>query len=729
MSTRKWLPRLLVLALIVAGAVAFFAFGLQHQLSLDALKARQAELSQWQATHPWLLAGGYFVVYVAIAALSLPGAAILTLAGGAVFGLFEGTILVSFASSIGATLAMLASRFILRDGVRARFGARIKRVDEGIRRDGAFYLFSLRLVPAFPFFVVNLVMGLTALPVRTFYWVSQLGMLAGTVAFVNAGTRLASLSSLSGLLSPALIGSFLLLAALPWFSRGFVAWLKARRVYAGWKKPRRFDRNLVVIGAGAAGLVSAYIAATVRAKVSLIEGNKMGGDCLNFGCVPSKALIRIARIAHEARQAREFGIDLPAARVDFAAVMNSVRASIAAIAPHDSVERYTRLGVDVQRGHARIVSPWCVEVDGMPITTRAIVIATGAEPFVPKLPGLAECGYLTSDTLWNLDVLPQRFLILGGGPIGCEMAQAFARLGSAVVQVEMADRLLLREDDEVSELVCARLQSEGVRVLAGHKATAVERDGGGHVLVCEHGAQTVRIAFDAILVAVGRVPRVANYGLEELNIPLREKGKTIETDDYLRTPYPNIFACGDVAGPFQLTHAGAHQAWYAAVNSLFGTFRKFKADYRVVPAVTFTDPEVARVGLNEREALHREIQFEVTRYNLEDLDRALAERESSGFVKVITAKGKDIILGATCVGAHAGEWMAEFALAMKHGIGLNKILGTVHAYPTWAEANKYAAGNWKRAHAPERILGWLQRYHRWRRRERRRHNTDSETSE
>ncbi|MGA8278484.1 MAG: FAD-dependent oxidoreductase [Rhodanobacteraceae bacterium] len=707
--------RIAVLLILIGGVIAFFAFGLQHYLTLDALKGRKQALDAYRMAHPLLLAGGYFIAYVAMAAFSLPGAAILTLAGGAAFGLLKGTLLVSFASTIGATLAMLASRFILRDWVRARFGARFKRVDKGVEREGGFYLFSIRLVPVFPFFVVNLVMGLTSLSVITFYWVSQLGMLAGTVVYVNAGTRLAGLASLSDLLSPALIGSFLLLALLPWLSRGIIAWIKARRLYKGWDKPKKFERNLVVIGAGASGLVSAYIAATVKAKVTLIEGNKMGGDCLNYGCVPSKALIRIARAAHEARQASTFGIEVAKPKVDFAAVMKSVHGSIAVVAPHDSEERYRKMGVDVRHGMAKIVSPWCVEVDGKPISTRAIVIAAGAEPLVPPIPGLADCGYLTSDTLWGIKELPKRLVILGGGPIGCEMAQAFARLGSDVAQIEMIDRLLLREDDEVSAFVRTRLEADGVRVLTGHKATAVENDGDAKVLVCEHDKHEVHVPFDAILVAVGRTPRTEGYGLEELNIPLDKNRKTIETDEYLRALYPNIYACGDVAGPFQLTHAGAHQAWYVAVNALFGTFRKFKVDYRVMPAVTFTDPEVARVGLNEREAKDEKVEYEVTRYQLDELDRALAEREAHGFVKVLTAAGKDTILGATCVGAHAGEWMAEFALAMKYKIGLNKILGTVHAYPTYAEANKYVAGEWKRAHAPQAALRWSERLHTWRR--------------
>lgn len=718
---KLWLALRIALLLILIGvAIAFFAFGLQHYLTLDALQSRKAALDAYRGAHPLLIACGFFFVYVATAAFSLPGAAILTLAGGAIFGLLEGTLLVSFASAIGATLAMLSSRFILRESVRKRFGARLQRVDEGVEREGGFYLFTIRLVPVFPFFIINLLMGLTSLSAITFYWVSQLGMLAGTLVYVNAGTRLAGLQSLSGLLSPALIVSFLLLALLPWISRGLIAGVKARRLYKGRKKPKHFDCNLVVIGAGAAGLVTAYIAATVRAKVTLIEGGKMGGDCLNYGCVPSKALIRIARAAHESRHAPQFGIEVSTPNIDGARVMASVRAAIAAVAPHDSRQRYEELGVDVRRGHARIVSPWCVEVDGTPIITRAIVIAAGAEPAVPELPGLAECGYLTSDTLWDLQQLPQRLLVLGGGPIGCELAQTFARLGCDVAQVELADRLLLREDDEVCALVRARLEADGVRVLTGHKALAVEQKGNQKILVCEHGDDktgkiTVRLAFDAILVAVGRQPRVSGYGLEELKITLDKKKHTIETDDYLHALYPNIYACGDVAGPFQLTHAGAHQAWYATVNALFGSFKQFRVDYRVMPAVTFTDPEVARVGINEREAKDRNIGYEVTRYELAELDRAIAERESHGFVKVLTVEGKDVILGATCVGARAGDWMPEFALAMQCGIGLNKILRTVHAYPTFAEANKYAAGAWKKTHAPQRALRWSERWHRWRR--------------
>ncbi len=704
--------RWLVVIALLGAVVAFFALGLQHQLSLEVLKARQHDLTAFQQAHPVWLAAGFFLAYVAVTALSLPVATLLTLVGGAVFGLLQGTVLVSFASSIGATLAFLASRFVLRDTVQQRFGKRLATINEGMRREGAFYLLTLRLVPVFPFFVVNLVMGLTTLPARTFYWVSQLGMLAATVVFVNAGTQLASLHSLSGILSPRIIGSFALLGVFPLLARWIVVRVKARRVYAGWPKPKQFDRNLVVIGAGSAGLVSAYIAATVRAKVTLVEKHEMGGDCLNTGCVPSKALIHAARLAAQARKAKAVGVDASDVRVDFRAVMERVQQAIATVAPHDSVERYRELGVDVQRGQARIVSPWVVEVDGKPISTRSIVIASGAEPFVPPIQGIEDAGYLTSDTLWQLRELPQRLLVMGGGPIGCELAQAFARLGSRVIQVEAMDRLLLREDDEVSAFVQTQLVSDGVDVRTGHKAVAVEREGGEHMLVCEAGGERVRLGYDQLLVAVGRKPRTAGFGLEALGIPA---ARTVETDAYLATLYPNIYACGDVAGPYQFTHTAAHQAWYAAVNALFGQFKRFRADYAVIPAVTFVDPEVARVGLNEREAREKGIAYEVTRYELAELDRAITENQTQGFLKLLTPPGKDRILGVTIVGTHAGEMLAEFVLAMRHGLGLNKILGTVHAYPTWAEANKYTAGNWKKAHAPERVLGWLARYHAWRR--------------
>jgi len=734
MMNLKKLSLLLVLAACFA---AFFYWDGSRYLSFDALKSSQTALARRYADEPLTFMASYFAVYVLATALSIPGAVMLTLAGGAVFGLWLGMLIVSFASSIGATLAFLAARFLLRDSLEKRFNARLAEFNRGLISEGALYLFTLRLVPLVPFFVINLLMGLTQMRTWRYYWVSQLGMLAGTAVYVNAGTQLAQLDSLKGILSPALLGSFVLLGLFPLLARQVARVLKKRQVYARWQhlKPEQFDRNLIVIGAGAGGLVTAYIAAAVKAKVTLIEAHKMGGDCLNYGCVPSKSLIKSAQVAHEQQHGARYGLQDNTPVFSFKAVMQRIQSVIAAIAPHDSVERYTALGVEVLSGHARIVNPWTVEItqpgDGeqapqvQRLTTRAIVIATGARPTVPPLPGLQDVGFLTSDTLWDafakLDALPQRLLILGGGPIGCELAQSFARLGATVTLVEMAPRLLMGEDEDASQIVAQSLQADGVCLLKGHRALRCESLPGASplvdtfgpgVLVVDHAGTSLRVEFDALICAVGRSARLTGYGLGELGI---DTDKTVRTNDYLETIYPNIYAAGDVAGPFQLTHVAAHQAWYAAVNALFGEFKKFKADYRVIPRATFTDPEVARVGLNEQEARANNTPFEVTKFDLADLDRALADSQTQGFVKVLTVPGKDTILGVSIVGHHAGDLLAEYVLAMKHGLGLSKILGTIHTYPTMSEANKYAAGEWKKAHAPQQLLKWVAKYHDWKR--------------
>ncbi len=706
--------RWLLLAVIVGVVAWALLSGVTDALTLENLKARQAGLSEWVSQNPWKAGGAFFALYVAVAAASIPGAAVLTLAAGALFGFGWGLLLVSFASSIGASLAFLVARFVLRDSLQSRYGERLKKIDAGIERDGAFYLFTLRLVPVFPFFLVNLLAGLTSLKLVTFYWVSQLGMLAGTAVYVYAGTQLAQIESLGDVLSPGLIGAFVLLGLLPLLMRWLTRWLQGRRIYKDFKRPKRFDYNLLVIGAGSAGLVSAYIGSAVKAKVAIVEKHRMGGDCLNTGCVPSKALLRTARLLAEARDSQRYGIERMDVQFDFADAMQRVQDVIARIEPHDSPERYRGLGVDVIQGQARLVSPWEVEVDGRRLSARSLILATGARPLVPPIPGLDRVEYLTSDTLWGLRNLPARLLVLGGGPIGCELSQAFVRMGSAVTQVEMAPRLLQREDDDAAAAVTSRLRDEGVNVATSHKAVRVESDADGKRLVCELEGKEVVFEFDVLLLALGRAANVEGFGLEELGVCLTER-KTIEADALLRTNYPNIHVCGDATGPFQFTHVASHQAWYAAVNALLAPWWSFDVDYRVIPWATFTDPEVARVGLSEDEAREKDIEVEVTRYGIDDLDRAIADGAAHGFVKVLTVPGKDKILGATVVGAHGAELLAEFVLAMKHGIGLNKILGTIHVYPTMSEANKAVAGNWKRAHAPQGVLRMAQRYFDWRR--------------
>ena len=713
--------KIALLGVIAAAIFSFFYFDLNSYLTLEGMKGSLDTFKSQIADNPVLSIGVFFAIYVAVTALSLPGAAILTLAAGALFGLVQGLVIVSFASSVGATLAFLVSRFILRDTVRNKFKEKLKKIDEGVEKQGAFYLFTLRLVPVFPFFLINLLMGLTSLKTWTFYWVSQIGMLAGTSVYVNAGTQLAQIDSLSGIVSPGLIFSFVLLGIFPWIAKGIVALVSRRRVYKGYNKPKKFDRNLVVIGAGAGGLVTSYIAAAVKAKVTLVEAGEMGGDCLNYGCVPSKAIIKTAKVANQMRHADNYGLEPVSPAISFKKVMARVHEIIAAIAPNDSVERYTSLGVDVVKGYAKIIDPWTVEIkknDGgtQTLTTKTIVVATGAAPSVPELPGIEQSGYVTSDTLWSkfadLEESPKRLIVLGGGPIGCELAQAFSRLGSKVTQVERAPRLMGKEDADVAEYAESVLRESGVNVLTSHDALRFERQNGEKVLVVAKEGVESTIVYDEVIIAVGRKARLNGFGLEDLGIKF---DRTIDTDEYLQTLMPNIFAAGDVVGPYQFTHVAAHQAWYAAVNALFGTFKKFKVDYRVIPWTTFIDPEVARVGLSERDAAEQDIDVEVTRYEFAELDRAVAESARKGFIKVLTPPGKDKILGVTIVSEHAGDLLAEFVIAMKHDLGLNKILGTIHAYPTWAEGAKYAAGNWKRANAPEKLLGFVEKFHTWRR--------------
>ncbi len=716
--------RLLLLLLIVGMVAAFFTFELGQYLTLDYLKQQQTAFDRLYQQNRLTMLAGYALIYILVTALSLPGATIMTLAGGALFGLWTALLVVSFASSIGATLAFLVSRFLLRDWVQNRFGDKLKSINQGVEKEGAFYLFSLRLVPIFPFFIINLAMGLTPLKTGLFYLVSQLGMLPGTFVYVNAGTQIGQLESVAGILSPQMIFSFALLGIFPLLAKKILVGLKARKIYAGYERPNHFDYNLVVLGAGSAGLVSALIGSAVKARVALIEKDKMGGDCLNTGCVPSKALIRSAKMVSYARRAAEFGFKKTEVEFDFAQVMERVQQVIAKVEPHDSVERFESLGVDVIQGTAMIKDPWTIEVEGRTLTTGNIIVSTGARPFVPAIKGLDQVEYLTSDSLWQLRELPEKFVVLGGGPIGSEMAQAFARLGSQVIQIERGTRIIGREDPEVGDYIRQRFEADGVRVLTEHTAEEIIVRDGKNLLRCEHKGQEVEIEFDRILLAVGRQANIEGFGLQELGVEISPRG-TITADPFLRTNFPNILCAGDVTGPYQFTHTAGHQAWYAVVNALFGAFKSFKVDYRVVPWCTFTDAEVARVGLNETEARQQKVPFEVTRYGLDDLDRAIADSEDHGWVKVLTKPGKYKILGVTIVGPHAGDMLSEFVLAMKYNLGLNKILGTIHTYPTLSEMNKMAAGQWKKEHIPEKLLSWVERYLRWQRGEK---GQDDETA-
>ena len=714
--TRSKLLLILVIAVIIG---LFLGFDGHKLLTLENLQANQGALAQWIDQNLLIAIVGYAAIYVVVTALSLPGATIMTLAGGAFFGNLYGLAAVSIASTLGASLAFLVARFLMRDTLRARYRETIAKMDRGIKKDGAFYLATLRLVPVFPFFLINLAMGLTGMKLRTYALVSWVAMVPGTFVFVNAGTQLSQIQSTGDIVSADLLLSFALLGLFPLIAKYVVGFLRRRKVYAGWKKPAKFDYNLLVIGGGSAGLVSAYIAAAVKAKVGLIEKHKMGGDCLNTGCVPSKALIRSAKAADTLRHANRYGLESVPVKGSFKAIMERVQQTIKTIEPNDSPERYRSLGVDVMLGSARFVSPWELEVhhdDGRSqrLTARSIVIATGGKPAMPNIPGLADMSPLHSENLWQLEQQPQRLLVLGGGPIGSELAHAFARLGSQVVLVQHGNQILAKEDVDVAALVLEQFRADAIDVRLNHTAAEFCLENGEKVAYCDHQGDRVRIAFDEVLVAVGRAANTEGLNLKALGIEPQKNG-TLPTEDDLSVRFPNIFACGDVAGPYQFTHAASHQAWYAAINGLFGSFKRFKVDYRVMPWVTFTSPEVARVGLSEAEAKTQKIDYQLTRYDLGSLDRAITESDSVGFIKVLTPPGKDKILGVVVVGSHAGEILAEFTLAMKHGLGLNKILGTIHPYPTWNEAAKATAGQWKQANAPQRLLAMVEKIHSWRR--------------
>lgn len=704
--------------LLLGGFLALLAiiigFDLQSYFSLEFFQAQRQLILDYKEDNFLLSSLIYFCLYVVVAALSLPAAAILTLIGGSVFGFIWGLVLVSFASTIGATLAFLLARTILRDWVQRKFGNYLGPVNRGIEKDGNFYLFTIRLIPIFPFFLVNALMALTPIKIRSFYIVSQLGMLFGTVLYINLGAQLGLATSVTDIMSIGVIRAIVVLAVFPWLAKATVGFLKRKKRLMKFKKPKRYDANMVVIGAGSAGLVASYIATLLKAKVILIEKHKMGGDCLNTGCVPSKAFIRSASINHMINRARDFGIETANAKVNFQQVMGRVKQVIKTVEPHDSVERYTGLGVEVIEAEAKITSPYTVEVNNREITTRNIVLATGAKPFVPPIPGIDETAYLTSDTVWEITVLPTRLLVMGGGPVGCELAQAFARLGSKVTLVDMEARILPREDEEVSEFVSLQFKTDGIRLLTNHRVKRFETVNNEKVMIASRNDEEVSVGFDQLMLAVGRKANVEGFGLESLDIALNPDG-TIQVNEYLQTIYPNIYACGDVAGPYQFTHMASFQAWFASINSLFSPFKKFRVNYSVVPWATFIDPEVARVGLNEADAMKQGIPCEVTRYGIDDLDRAITDGEAKGFVKILTVPGKDKILGATIVGYHAAELITEFVTAMTHGLGLKKIMSTIHIYPTLSESNRFAASEWRKKNVPEWIYPYLEKFHRWRR--------------
>lgn len=699
---------LVIIASIIFG-VAFF--DLTSYLTFDELKQRQSELQSLVSDNSFAAAAIFFLVYVLATSVSFPGALILTLAGGALFGLVQGTLLISFASTIGALFAFLVARYFLHDFVQNKFSDRLTLINQKVEKEGAFYLLFLRLVPAFPFFLVNLVMALTPIRAWTYYWVSQLGMLPATLIYVNAGTQIAKISSPSDIASPSMIFAFILLGILPFITKGIISTLKNNRAYNEFNEPTSFEYNTIVLGGGSAGLVAGYTTSTLQGKVALVERHQMGGDCLNTGCVPSKSILRSAKFVADIKNFASYGLSNANYELEFNNVMARVHDKISIIEPKDSVARYTELGVHCEQGDAVVLSPWEVNVNDKILTAKNIIIATGATPALPNITDLDQVPYFTTDTIWSLTELPKKLLIIGAGPIGCELGQAFARLGSKVTIAYNQPTILPNEDEAAAKLVEASLLKDNVLLLTNFNSDKFINDFDNYSLVGSQDAVFTTISFTHLLIATGRKANIG--GLEILNLDLDEKGR-IATNDTLQTKYPNIYACGDVTSSMQYTHTASHQAWYAAFNALFHPLKKFKCTLDNIPRAVFTDPEITSLGITEKQAIEQGIAHQVTTFPMDDIDRAITDNATIGFIKVITPANSDKILGVCIVGEHASELIAEFVLAKTNGLGLNKILKTVHIYPTRSEINRMVAGKWRRSKLTKRTLDLLKKFQSWR---------------
>lgn len=701
----------IALAIFVSACIViYFLFDIGQYASFDFIQEKRYIFSDYYNNNKLFVVIIFFVVYLLVTALAIPSATILTLLAGSIFGFWAGFIIVSFASSIGATITFLMSRFMLFEYFSSKYHKKSVAINESIEKEGHFYLLTLRLVPLVPFFMVNIVMGLTSIKTRIFYIVSQIGMLPATMIYVFTGTKLSQIDSLNDVLSVDIIIALVLLGIFPLIAKKVISIFKSRGVYKKYNRPKKFDYNLIVIGGGAAGLVSSYIASSVKAKVLLIEENKTGGDCLNTGCVPSKALINSAKVINYIKNCRKYGIKKANLKFDFADVIANVKSKIVKIEPHDSFERYKKLGVHCIKGKAQIIDPFSVKINDKVFTSPKMIIATGASPFIPKFKNIDQVNYLTSDTVWNLKDLPKKLVIIGGGAIGCELGQAFARMGSNVTIIESQNNIVSKEDSEIIHYLSKSFKKDGVNIKTEHEVIGFEKNRRQQYVVCKHGNKDVNIEFDQVLISLGRKPNISNFGLEDLKI-INNKQSQITTNKFLQTNFPNIYACGDVQTPYQFTNVASHEAWYACINALFSSFKKFAISYSHIPYAIFTDPQVARLGINEKFAKKNNIEFEITTFDLSDLDRAIIDGNDQGFIKVMTKPKSDRILGVTIIGENSAEIIAEFVLAMKNNIGLKKILGTSHIYPSYAETNKYVAGNWQKNNQPRKIMKALEWYH------------------
>lgn len=710
-NKKKSHQKYLILFLLILILILYYLFFPKEYLSLAFVKENINSIKNYVNYNYTTSALSYLIIYSLSSALAIPSALILTLSSGILFGLVPGILLTSLGSTLGAVLAFLISRYLFLDLFKSKFRNQYEQMDKEIKKNGNLHLLTLRLVPIFPFWLVNLLMGLSEISLWRYLFISFAGMIPATIVYVYAGLSLSSISELRDVISPSIFFSLLLLSILPYVLRAVVNYYLKKKLYRHYKKPRAFDYNLIIIGGGSAGLVTTFIARILKAKVAIIEKEKMGGDCLNTGCVPSKSLIKIAKIISYGKTPSSWGLKNINIDFSFEDIMNKIHSIIKEIEPHDSIVRYTQLGAECFLGQAQILSPWEVQIGEKIISAKYLVIATGARPIIPQIPGIESISPLTSENIWQLKKQPARLGILGGGVIAAELAQAFSRLGSSVFIIEESSRILSREDEDASGLIHEIFIKEGIKIYTSHTLKKCEKSGDEKILLCiDREGREISLVCDQLFIAIGRKATTSGFGLEKIKLDLNDNG-SIKVNEYMQTSLPNIFACGDVAGPFNLTHAASHQAWHTTVNALLGFIKMFKINYSVLPVCTYTDPEIATVGYSKAELIKKSIPFEETIFPMKDLDRAIIEGETCGFVKVFTPPNSDKILGVVIISAEASTMILEFTLAMKHNLGLNKILNTIHAYPGMGEANKYLAGRWKQRKSRLNLLKALERFH------------------
>jgi pyruvate/2-oxoglutarate dehydrogenase complex dihydrolipoamide dehydrogenase (E3) component/uncharacterized membrane protein YdjX (TVP38/TMEM64 family) len=749
----KPLKILLIILLLIAVGIALVSFPLRHWFM-----QLESYVESLGAVGPMVVV----LAYVFLTVLLVPGSAI-TVGAGTLFGLKIGFIVVVLGANLGALVAFFLARTLLRQRVArwAESNPRFRLLDRAIGKQGFKMVLLTRLSPIFPFVLLNYFLGLTAVRTGAYVLGNLLGMLPATFLFVYLGA--AARDALAGQLNVSVglyqqilkvVGLLATIAVVIMITRiARQALRQTEQLDEGSTvpgkprlepnyRPATFDKmmivddahdrrliqnchpphwinpapagkyNLVVIGAGTAGLVSAAGAAGLGAKVALIEHNLMGGDCLNIGCVPSKAMIRAARAAHDARDAARFGLEIACEpQVAFAGAMERMRKLRAGISDHDSAERFRKLGVDVFIGTARFTGASSIEVDGKRLEFRRAVIAAGARAAKLPIPGLEKTGYLTNETVFRLTELPRRIAIIGAGPVGCELAQTFARFGSKVTLLSDGAEILPKEDADAAAIVRKKMEQDGVRIVTKAKIHRAEKNNGEKILAATVGEAAVDINCDAVLVAAGRTPNLEGLDLEAAGIGYTYRG--VEVDDWLRTKNPRVYAAGDVCSQFKFTHAADAMARLVIANALFFARRKVSA--LTIPWCTYTDPEIAHVGYYEKDARQAGFAVATLTESMKDVDRAILDGEEEGFARVHYDQKSGKILGGAIVARHAGEMIGELTLAMVAKQKVGVLSSTIHPYPTQAEVLHKIGDAYMRARLTPRVKKTLQTWLRWQR--------------